>query len=68
AFIDWILELSTAIGIPPSLRSIGISTSVVGKLVNIAIEDICHPLNPRPVTEDDFYAIYQDALVFRGAA
>lgn len=62
ALIDWIVDLSTSIGIPPSLRSIGVSTAIVGKLVGIAIEDVCHPLNPRSVTEDDFYAIYQDAF------
>ncbi|MEO0350408.1 MAG: iron-containing alcohol dehydrogenase [Cyanobacteria bacterium P01_A01_bin.15] len=62
ALIDWIVELSTAIGIPTSLGALGISTAVVGELVSVAINDGCHPLNPRPVTEDDFYAIYQDAL------
>ena len=60
--IDWIIDLSNSIGIPPSLRSIGVSTAIVGKLVGIAINDVCHPLNPKPVTEDDFYAIYQDAF------
>ncbi|NEQ51700.1 MAG: iron-containing alcohol dehydrogenase [Leptolyngbya sp. SIO3F4] len=62
ALIDWIVDLSNSIGIPSSLRSIGVSTAIVGKLVGIAIDDVCHPLNPRPVTEDDFYAIYQDAF------
>lgn len=63
ALITWIIELSSAIGIPSSLSSIGVSTATVSKLVSIAIEDVCHPLNPRPVTENDFYNIYQDALV-----
>lgn len=62
ALIDWIMELSDAIGIPSSLGMLGVSSATVGKLVNIAIDDICHPCNPRPVTKDDFYAIYQDAL------
>ncbi|MGD1857170.1 MAG: iron-containing alcohol dehydrogenase [Leptolyngbyaceae cyanobacterium] len=62
ALIDWITELSVAIGIPTSLGALGISNAVVGELVSIAVNDGCHPFNPRPVTEDDFYAIYQDAL------
>ena len=61
-FIDWIMELSDSIGIPSSLGVLGISTATVSQLVSIAIDDVCHPCNPRPVTEDDFYAIYQDAL------
>ncbi|MEO0397679.1 MAG: iron-containing alcohol dehydrogenase [Cyanobacteria bacterium P01_A01_bin.137] len=62
ALIDWIMELSAAIGIPSSLGMLGISPATVSRLVSIAIDDGCHPLNPRPVTKDDFYAIYQDAL------
>lgn len=61
-FIDWIIDLSESIGIPPSLKALGVSPETVEKLVSIAIDDVCHPLNPRPVTRGDFYAIYQDAL------
>ena len=61
-FIDWIIELSDSIGIPASLGMLGISVATVSKLVKLAMDDGCHPLNPRPVTEDDFYTIYQDAL------
>lgn len=62
ALIDWIVELSNAIGMPPSLSDLGISPSTVERLVTVAIQDVCHPFNPKPVTEKDFYAIYQDAL------
>ena len=60
--IDWITELSDAIGMPPSLSDLGVSASTVEQLVEIAIKDVCHPFNTKPVTEKDFYAIYQDAL------
>ncbi|EKU99051.1 alcohol dehydrogenase, class IV [Leptolyngbya sp. PCC 7375] len=60
--IDWILSLSNSIGIPMSLKALGVSAETVDQLVSIAINDVCHPLNPRPVTKDDFYAIYRDAL------
>lgn len=62
ALIDWIVELSAAIGMPSSLSDIGVSESTVEQLVTVAIQDACHPFNPKPVTEKDFYAIYQDAL------
>ncbi|MEA5463752.1 iron-containing alcohol dehydrogenase [Leptothoe sp. PORK10 BA2] len=62
ALIDWIVVLSDAIGIPSCLSALGISTATVSELVSIAIDDGCHPCNPRPVTEADFYAIYQDAF------
>lgn len=62
ALIEWIVELSEAIGMPPSLSELGVSGITVEALVDVAIKDVCHPLNPKPVTEKDFYAIYQDAL------
>ena len=62
ALIDWIVALSADIGIPPSLGDIGVRTETVEQLVSVAIKDACHPFNPRPVSVDDFYAIYQDAL------
>ncbi|MEL6453145.1 MAG: iron-containing alcohol dehydrogenase [Cyanobacteria bacterium J06623_5] len=62
ALIDWIVELSDAIGMPGSLSDLGISAGTVNQLVDVAIKDACHPFNPKPVTEKDFHAIYQDAL------
>ena len=62
ALIDWIVELSKAIGMPTSLSDLEVSTETVEQLVEVAIADACHPFNPKPVTREDFYAIYQDAL------
>ncbi|MEL6248955.1 MAG: iron-containing alcohol dehydrogenase [Cyanobacteria bacterium J06648_16] len=61
-FIDWIETLAQDIGIPPTLGKIGVTPETLDRLVPVALADGCHPLNPRPVTEADFYAIYQDAL------
>jgi alcohol dehydrogenase class IV len=60
-FVDWIVALSAAIGIPASLGDLGVTPASFAPLVAVAIQDGCHPLNPKPVTEADFYAIYQDA-------
>ena len=62
AFIAWIEGLSKAIGIPATLQDIGVSNEMVAQLVPVAMADGCHPLNPRPVMEADFYQIYHDAM------
>ncbi|MEA5450491.1 iron-containing alcohol dehydrogenase [Leptolyngbya sp. CCNP1308] len=62
AFVDWLVALSESIGIPTSLGALGVTSDGLGPLVSVAIKDGCHPLNPKPVTEKDFYAIYQDAF------
>ncbi|PZV08412.1 MAG: alcohol dehydrogenase [Leptolyngbya sp.] len=61
-FVEWIVGLSASIGIPTSLEALGVTPDGLGPLVAVAIKDGCHPLNPKPVTEKDFYAIYQDAF------
>lgn len=62
AFVDWIVALSESIGIPASLGDLGVTPDSLDSLVAVAIRDGCHPLNPKAVTEEDFYAIYQDAF------
>jgi alcohol dehydrogenase class IV len=61
-FVDWIESLRLGIGIPSSLTELSVSPAQLDQLVAVAEQDGCHPLNPRPVTRDDFYAIYKDAL------
>ncbi|MGD1928959.1 MAG: iron-containing alcohol dehydrogenase [Leptolyngbyaceae cyanobacterium] len=61
-FLDWILALRHAIGIPETLTALGVSTATTDQLVGVALQDICHQLNPRPVTPTDFYALYQEAF------
>jgi alcohol dehydrogenase class IV len=62
AFVDWIVALSASVGIPTSLGELGVKPDGLEPLVAVAMKDGCHPLNPRPVAEEDFYAIYQDAF------
>lgn len=61
-FLDWIDDLRSRIGIPAQLTELDISPAVMDQLVGVAMQDGCHPCNPRPVSKDDFYAIYQDAF------
>ena len=60
--IDWIEALRSKIGIPATLSDLNISVDHLDRLVDIAMRDGCHQLNPRPVSQSDFYAIYRDAF------
>jgi alcohol dehydrogenase class IV len=62
AFIDWIATLRDTIGIPSTLTELGIPKNTIDRLVEVSLRDGCHPLNPRPVSRSDFYAIFQDAF------
>ncbi len=61
-FLTWIAGLSRAIAIPPDLTALGVTAATLDELVSVAIQDGCHPCNPKPVSTEDFHAIYQDAL------
>ena len=61
-FLNWILALRRAIGIPETLTALGVSTATTEQLVEVAQLDGCHQFNPRPVTLADFYTLYQEAF------
>jgi alcohol dehydrogenase class IV len=61
-FVAWLTELRSAIGIPKTLREVGVREEHLPRLVEIAVADACHPNNPRPVTEPDFRALFTKAL------
>ncbi|MEL6383941.1 MAG: iron-containing alcohol dehydrogenase [Cyanobacteria bacterium J06626_18] len=62
AFIDWIVDLRKAIGIPNTLTDLEVPKAATDQLVGVAMQDICHPLNPRRVAKADFYALYEAAF------
>ena len=62
AFIDWIVALRQDIGIPSTLTELGISVDAANRLVGVAIQDGCHHLNPRPVSQADFQTLYHAAF------
>ncbi|MBW4653024.1 MAG: iron-containing alcohol dehydrogenase [Kaiparowitsia implicata GSE-PSE-MK54-09C] len=61
-FIDWIIALGDRIGIPPSLTALDVPSESIDRLVDVALHDECHLLNPHPVSSADFGAIYRDAF------
>ena len=61
-FINWIESLNKKIGIPKKLKDIGVTKNHISQLVEIAVHDVCHPSNPRPVSKKDFETIFKQAI------
>jgi alcohol dehydrogenase class IV len=61
-FVDWLSELKARIGIPAKLGGKGVKAEHVPRLVEIAVNDICHQTNPKPCTAADFERIFLHAL------
>ena len=61
-FIDWLKRLKRDIGIAPGLQAMGVETAAIPRLVDIAIADICHQTNPRPVAAADFERFFVEAM------
>jgi alcohol dehydrogenase class IV len=66
ALIDWLAALKADIGIPARLSDYCAARPVVkadiGALTDVAVADVCHQTNPRPVTRADFERIFAAAL------
>jgi alcohol dehydrogenase class IV len=60
--IEAIQMLNERIGIPKSLREIGIKENQIPMLAKKAFEDPCHQSNPRPCTEQDLLMLYKEAF------
>jgi alcohol dehydrogenase class IV len=62
SFIEWLAALKRRIGIPDRLAAKGVTARHLPELVDIAVKDICHQTNPKPVTAADFDRIFREAL------
>ncbi len=60
-FIRWVEALKETIGLPRTLKEVGVQDGALERLVEVALADACHTFNPRPVAEADFRAIFIDA-------
>jgi alcohol dehydrogenase class IV len=61
AFVPWLAHLKHQIGIAPSLASMGVKREQFGRLVEIAVKDICHQTNPRSCVAEDFERFFVEA-------
>jgi 4-hydroxybutyrate dehydrogenase len=52
-------DLRTAVGLPSTLSEVGVRRDQLGKLAELAFQDACHALNPRPCTAADLLALYE---------
>jgi len=59
--VNAVADLSKRLGIPQTLREIGIPAEMIPTLANQAIDDACTPGNPRDVSVDDIIALYKEA-------
>jgi alcohol dehydrogenase class IV len=59
---DHINDLNKRLGIPLKLSEVGVEEQHIDRLAELAYEDFCHPNNPKPVNQQDFRRIYQEAL------
>lgn len=62
AVVSYLADLVKKIGLPANLSSQGVKASDIGALSRLALEDVCHACNPKPVGLEDFEKIYQAAL------
>ncbi len=62
SFVDWLVELKGRIGIPARLGGKGVTAQHIPRLVEVAVKDICHQTNPKPVSAADFERIFTQAL------
>jgi len=59
--IEQVVALNVAIGIPGSLRELGVTEDQFDEIVRIAFKDPCHLTNPKPCTAEDLAKILADA-------
>ncbi|SEL58400.1 iron-containing alcohol dehydrogenase [Parapedobacter koreensis] len=60
--VHYLTELNERIQIPSRLSAIGVLPDHLDTLADMAIADFAHPNNPKPVSRDDFRALYEKAL------
>lgn len=62
AVVQYLFDLNSRINIPHRLRDIGVKEEHIETLADLAIADFAHPNNPKPVSREDFKALYLEAL------
>lgn len=62
AVVERLFELNKELGLPTRLRDVGVKEEHVATLADLAFADFCHPNNPKPVTRENFFSLYKEAL------
>ena len=61
-FIPWLRALKARTGITGGLGQHGVTRAHLPRLVEVAVADICHQTNPRPVQAADFERLFVAAM------
>jgi alcohol dehydrogenase class IV len=56
--VDALRGLRMRIGLPAGLQKAGVPREKLDLLADLALQDACHTLNPRPCTRDDLRRLY----------
>jgi hypothetical protein len=62
AFVDWLTELKREVGMPATLGAVKVTKEQLPRLLDIAVDDICHKTNPRPCARGDFERLFTEAM------
>ncbi len=62
SFVEWLTALKRELGIPSKLGDVKVSKQHLPRLLDVAVEDICHRTNPRPCTRADFERLFTEAM------
>lgn len=62
AVVNYLFDLNSRINIPHKLSEIGVKPEHIETLADLALADFAHPNNPKPVSREDFKALYLEAL------
>ncbi|HEY4110407.1 iron-containing alcohol dehydrogenase [Puia sp.] len=62
AVVERLFDLNRELGLPVKLRDVGVREEHLAPLADLAIADFAHPNNPKPVSREDFYQLYKEAL------
>ncbi len=60
--VEWVLELRRRIGIPNTLKEIGVDVDVIPEAAPMAEHDPSNGGNPVPLMADDYAALYRNAI------
>lgn len=59
---DFIAALNARLGLPASLRAMGVSDAMAEQVIDAALADHSTATNPRPLTREDVRALFTDAM------
>ncbi len=61
-FLEWLKRLKADAAVPARLGEAGVGRDKLDGLVRIAVDDACHPNNPKSCTREDFVRIFNEAF------